>query len=284
MTDDFGALTGVVTTPTGHDRVRTEAVLDDRWRIVYAQGGAVMAATLEGALAAVPRDDLRLASAATTFHRPVGCGPVVLDALVLRASRSGAQVAVELRAPGEEAASPAVTTTAVLAAEQPGWPDLVGTRMPAALADDPDPTHDRLGVFDPGGANVFPFFDETEWRVAPADSLPPLTWRGWFRFTGTPARNGGTPWPAPLLAVPADALGCSVVPDVRRDDAPVFALSLQMSLHVLGPAVGNWLALESRGLHVADGIATGLTTLWDAAGGPVAVSTQTALLRAMPSS
>lgn len=280
MTDDHGALIGAVVSSTGDGAIRLEGTLDDRWRIVHAQGGGVMAATLEGALAAVPRPDLLLVSASTTFHRPVRCGPVVLDATVLRSSRSGAQVTVELRAPGEETSGPAVTTTAVFAAQQVGWPDLVGTRMPAALAEDPDPTHRRLGVFDPEGASAFPFFDETEWRVAPGPTGA-LAWWGWFRFARPPAVDGGV-WPAPLLAVPADALGCSVVPNVRNDDAPVFALSLQMSLHVLGPCAGRWLGLESRGLHVADGIATGLTTLWDEAGAPVAVSTQSALLRAMP--
>ena len=276
------ALTGVNATRTGPGSVKVVARLDDRWRIVYAQGGAVMAATLEGALAAVARDDLQLVSAATTFHRPLACGPVALDVTVLRSSRSSAQVMVELRTLGTDEVGAAATTTAVLAIEQPGWPDLVGAPRPSVLAGRPDPNGRRLGVFDPDGASLAPFFDQTEWRDAPAVSAAGLVWHGWCRFARPPAPGG--PWATALLAVPADALGCSVVPSVRKDDAPVFALSMQMSLHVLGTATGGWLGVESRGLHVAAGIATGLTTLWDEDGAPEAVSTQTALLREMPSS
>lgn len=274
------ALVDADVSTTAPGSVRIEARLTDRWRIVYAQGGAVMAATLEGARAAVARDDLQLVSAVTTFHQPVPCDQVVVEAVVLRASRSSAQVRVELRsADGDDA--PAATTTAVLAAEQPGWPDLADAPFPQALAAGPDARGRRLGVLGPDGTNLVPFFDATQWQEVQAASPTNLEWHGWFRFAEPPAVEGA-PWPSPLLAVPADALGCSVVPGVRVDDAAVFALSLQMSLHVLGPALSGWVGLESRGLHVGGGIATGLTTLWDEAGAPVAVSTQTALLRAMP--
>jgi len=272
-------LTGPVVTRTGERSVRIEAVLDDRWQIVYAQGGAVMAATLEGALAAVRREDLALVSASTTFHRPVACGPVLLEAMILRSSRSSAQVTVELRSPGSDA-GPAATTTAVLAAAQPGWSDLVGAPIPVDLLGRPEPDHRRLTA--PGAdGDPFRFFEETEWRVVPEDTVPDLECRGWFRFT-SPSGSAGEPWSAPVFAIPADALGCSVVPRVRLDDSPVFALSMQMSVHILGPAAGDWLALQSQCLHVGAGVATGLTLLWDRFGTPVAASTQTALLRAMP--
>ena len=186
---------------------------------------------------------------------------------------------VELRSADEDTA-PSATTTAVLAAEQPGWPDLSNAPVPAVLTSGPDLRGRRLGVPGTEGSNVVPFFDETQWQEVVADPPVPLEWHGWFRFARPPSPDRG-PWPAPLLAVPADALGCSVVPSVRLADAPVFALSLQMSLHVLGVARGEWLALRSRGLHVAGGVATGLTSLWDEDGNPVAVSTQSALLRAM---
>lgn len=275
------ALVDVITTSAGEGASRVEATLADRWRIVYAQGGAVMAATLETALAAVRRDELALVSAVTTFHQPVRCDRVILDAIVLRSSRSSAQVRVELRPAVGDEAGPAATTTAVLAAEQPGWPDLSDAPVPPVLATGLDLSGRRLAVPGLRGINQVPFFDETQWQEVTTDPLVELEWHGWFRFARPPAHLGRS-WPSPLLAVPADALGCSVVPSVRLADRPVFALSLQMSLHVLGPARSEWLALRSRGLHVVGGIATGLTSLWDEAGVPVAVSTQSALLRAMP--
>lgn len=258
-------LTGSRVRPLADGSTRIEAVLEDRWRIVYAQGGAVMAATIEGAMAAeglADRAGLGLVSASTTFHQPVPCGPVVLDATPVRISRSSAQVQVTITAAGdgaERSVGPGATTTVVLAAEQPGWPDLTAAPRPPALAGRPGEALRRLGALGADGVNTFPFFDETEWREAPAGAAEPLVWHGWCRRASSgPGSVEAAPWSAPRLAVPADALGCSVVPSVRVADAAVFAISMQMSLHVLGPAVGPWLGLESRGLHVAAGIATGL--------------------------
>lgn len=277
-------LTEVARSSTEDGALRLDGVVDERWRIVQAHGGAAMAAMLEAAVAAVDgtgREDLTLVSAATTFSRSLSCGPVAMIARPLRFSRSGAQVSVAWRDPdGGAGAGPAAVTTAVFARPDPGWPEVVGAPWPPALSVGPAPDHVRLGSLDSGDERDFAFFRTTEWRAVPEDPVAPTACRVWFRFDPAAVPVDGV-WPTALLAVPADALGCAAVPAVAEPGASVFALSLQITLAVLAPVTGEWLGIDSRCLHAAEGLATGTATLWDRERRPVAAVTQTALLRTM---
>jgi hypothetical protein len=277
-------LTEVSSTTAPDGSLRLDGIVDDRWQIVHAQGGAAMAAMLEAAgavIAEAGRDDLVLAGAATTFSRPLPCGSVALLGEALRISRSGAQVSVAWHDPAAGVdAGPAAVTSAVFARPDPAWPAVTGAVWPPALAVGPDPGQRRLGAAESGDTQGFAFFRTTEWRVVPEDAAPPTACRVWFRFDPSAVTLDGV-WPPALLAVPADALGCAAVPAVAGAGAPVFALSLQMILAVLGPVAGPWVGIDSHCLQAADGLTTGTATLWDEGRRPVAAVTQTALLRRM---
>ena len=277
-------ITEVSRTRAADGSLRLDGVVDGRWQIVHAHGGAAMAAMLETAVAVVAeadRDDLALVSAATTFSRPLACGPVTMFGRALRVSRSGAQVSVAWQDPAAGAdAGPAAVTMAVFARPDPGWPTVAGASWPSELMTRPDPGQRRLGSVESGDRRDFAFFRTTEWRVVPEDPAPTTACRVWFRFDPSAVPVDGV-WPPALLAGPANALGCAAVPAVARPGAPVFALSLQMTLAVLAPVTGAWLGIDSQCLHSADGLATGTATLWDEDRRPVAAVTQTALLRAM---
>jgi acyl-coenzyme A thioesterase PaaI-like protein len=258
--------------------VHIDAVIDDAWRISYAHGGVLQAAAIEAAVAAVARDDLDVVSATTTYVRPVSCGPVSAHARVIGGSRSGAVVHVELR---DESSAAGTVTTVAFARRDELWPTLSDAVRPAVLAAGPSASDPRMGSVDDGYPVELPFFRSTDWRRAgPGSTAETLGGCAWFRFE-RPTTPVGREWPSALLAVPADALGFSIVPSVSRPGQVVYALSRQTSLHVFDRPRGEWLGIHSRCIHAAHGLATGVATLWDGDGRPVAAATQTAMLRVM---
>ena len=82
-----------------------------------------------------------------------------------------------------------------------------------------------------------------------------------------------------MLAVPADALGLSVVSEVAETIGQLTAPSLQIGLQLCAPARGHWLGIASRCFDTHGATATGVATLWDAEGALVGYATQTAALR-----
>jgi acyl-coenzyme A thioesterase PaaI-like protein len=242
-----------------------------------------MAATLEAAVDGLDRDDLDLVSATTTFARPVACGDVAADVDVISSSRSGATVHVALANTAAVPPAPGVVTTAAFARRGGDWPRLTTAVRPDVLARAPLPSDPRMGSVDDGYPTELPFFRSTDWRRASTRGAKPrLAACAWFRFAHAMVSRGEQ-WPAALTAIPADALGFSIVSDVSPPGAIVYSLSLQISLHCFAPARGEWLGIESRCLHASEGTATGVATLWNDDGQPVATVTQTALLRVMGS-
>lgn len=261
------------TTPSGavvHGRI------DDAWGIVFAQGGVVMAVMLQAAEMVLDRSDLRLATVAATFCRPVPCGPVTVDVTVLRGGRHGAQVHVELRVDGDDDLSPNAVATVVCATESPGWPAIDGLDVPEFLARRPDDAGPRVGA--PPGRESMAFFRQTEWREATPAPAGTMHRQYWFAFEETPLRADGT-WVPAMLAVPADALGMAAGPPASAVVGAITAPSLQISLQFLRPARGRWLAIDNRCFDNRGSLATGVATLWTADGTLVASATQTTMLR-----
>lgn len=259
--------------------VRVRAVVAEAWGIVFAHGGVVMAVMLRAAELALGRDDLRLSSASATFCRPVPCGPVTMEAKVLRAGRNGAQTQVTLRVDGEVDPAPNAIATVVSTAEAEGWPEITGVDAPDELDDAPEASSVRLGTADTGHAPTG-FFAHTDWRPAARQPADPLRRVAWFSFAEPPLLPDGT-WVRAMLAVPADALGIALT-SVTQAMGPMTAPSLQITVQLFGDARGAWLGLDSRCFHTHGGVAAGVATLWNADGTLVGSATQTAILRTLP--
>lgn len=256
------------------DPARVTTVIDDAWGLIYAQGGVVMAAMLRAAEQVLGRDDLRLAAASATFCRPVHCGVVTIDVDVLRNGRRGAQVQASLRVDSAEG-SPDALATVVFADDAGDAPTLSGLVRPDGLRSVPEGT---ASVGGPGGDDRgLAFLRQTEWRlsdVQPDDETRRLLW---FRFAVPPVRDDGT-WDPAVLVVPGDSLGSATTSAVASDE-PITSVSLQISIQVFAPVRSTWLGIDSVCFHAAGGTVSGLATLWDDAGNPVATVSQTAMFR-----
>lgn len=239
-----------------------------------------MATMLHAAELTLARDELQLTNATATFCRPVPCGPVAIEIDVLRNGRTGAQVHASLRVPGDTDPSPNAVATMVFTADVHGWPERRGLVRPAGLTAPPDAGASRLGT-DADGRPATNFFEETDWRAAASQPEDELHALAWFSFRETPLRPDGT-WVTAMLAVPADALGLSVVSTVAEVMGPLTAPSLQIALQLCAPARGRWLGIDSRCYDTHGATATGVATLWDTDGTLVGYATQTAALRRRP--
>ncbi|MCU0310143.1 MAG: thioesterase family protein [Acidimicrobiales bacterium] len=262
----------VTTTDTG---AHLSARIDDDWGILYVQGGVVMAVMMQAAETVLARDDLRLVTVATTFCRPVPCGPVDLDVTVLRNGRHGAQVHVVLHVTGDPDPSPNAVATVVCAAESPGWPEVAGATMPDAFLRPPDGSMPRIGTEEPGAPMAF--FRKTDWRNA-GETTDPMRHLSWFSFADPHLRPDGT-WVPAMLAVPADALGMAAGPPVTEVMGRLTAPSLQISLQLFVPARGQWLGIDSRCHDNRGSLASGVALVWNSDGSLVASATQTAMFR-----
>jgi acyl-CoA thioesterase len=269
--------------PTGAGPRRVEGEIGEQWGIRFAQGGIVMAGMLRAADLVLGRGDVRLVTATATFCRPVPCGRVHVDVEVLRNGRNGVQLQATLRVVGDDDPAPNAIASLVYTTEASGWPEIRGISRPVELMDPPD---SRSGAprFGAGGADApaSPFFEQTDWRLVAQPAEEPLRRLAWFSFVDGPARREDGSWDPVLLAVPGDALGMAVVGVVSDVMGRLTAPSLQISMQVFAPAVGDWLGIDSRCFDTHGALAAGVTTLWNADGRLVASVSQTAMMRPIP--
>jgi acyl-CoA thioesterase len=284
---DFLTDTALAADPAHPGRFRGE--IPTAWQVFSAFGGVSMAVGLRGIELALGRPDLRPVTTSATFCAPVPCGPVVVDATVLRDGRSAAQGASDLRVPGSEGVAQRMHATFGVDRASPyAFLDARMPTVPPPAECDPPPA--QRPPDDP-----FPkinYHDQTEWRPA----LPTRAWdvevqratkgpaetASWFRLLKEPRLNDGTyDWAA--LLVPADILGPAVGRAVGAYDEvePFFVLSLEIGVRFVARPETDWILQHCRASVAADGYATGDAHLWSEDGALLAIATQTAYLRSL---
>jgi hypothetical protein len=189
------------------------------------------------------------------------------------------QLQASLRVAGDDDPAPNAIASLVYTTEASGWPEMQGISRPVELGDPPDACSvaPRFGAGEED-APASPFFEQTDWRLA-AQPTEPLRRLAWFSFVDGPARREDGSWDPVLLAVPGDALGLAVVGVVSDAMGRLTAPSLQISMQLHAPAVGDWLGIDSRCFDTHGALASGVATLWNADGRLVASVSQTAMMR-----
>ncbi len=265
---------------------RYHGEISDAWRIFFAFGGVSMAVALRGAQEALGRPDLSPLAATATFIAPVPCGPVVVDAEVLRSGKAAAQVVSRLSVPGTE--GEAIHLTATFAAPQPGpafidstYPD---DALPIEGAESPPPQ--------PEGSpfRSINFHHQTDFRMARrGQSMRMEDWEpggparslSWHRLLRSPLLADGTLDPI-SYCVPADMIGPAIFSKLGPpgpDTPPSFVLSLEIGLQVFATTTSSWLLQHAWATVVEDGFAHGHVELWDCDRRLVAAAHQRAHLR-----
>ncbi len=276
-------------TPDPNHPGRFHGEISSAWQIQYAFGGVTMTAALRALQQAIGREDLQLVTANAIFCAPIPCGPIVADVSILRNGRTAAQVACDLRVPGDD-------TIALRAHGVFGKPhdtDLAFVDIPfpddVAMPDDCEPPPER-GADD----SPFPpvnFHRQTDFRSAvPGIKRPwdedfvgggPARFAAWTRLFKEPRLPDGTYDPI-ALGLPADSIGPAIGFGLGPGRTPSMSLSLEIGLRFIQVPTTTpaWILQDMRCWQCGDGYATGPTHLWDTEGNLLAIAQQTAHLRA----
>jgi acyl-CoA thioesterase len=255
---------------------RFGAVLGPGWNLrPLPQGGIVTALALRAMEAELDDSGETLRTLSTVFVGQVTDGPLEIDVEVLRRGRSMSHLRAEVRNPGSARGH---VTTAVFGQRREGFEftDLAPPVVPLP-GDCPsfrDPPPPGWHVFDP-----MPFWERVEGR--PALGLPP--WDDtprtsslqatWYRFDETPWLDDGTVDPHAVIVL-ADTMPGAVGQRLGSNDRPWFGPSIDLTVHLFGPARDEWLLGVNRARHAGDGYASVEMELWSAAQ-LVAYGTQT---------
>jgi hypothetical protein len=285
---DFLADTRLVADPDPDRSGWYLGAIPEAWKVIYAFGGVSMAVALRGIEEEIARPDLDLLTANAVFTTPVRCGPLEVEARVLRSGRTAAQGMSFLRNAGDD--GPAVCATATWGVREADAPiayvDLAfpeGAGRPDDHEPPPPPPEDA----------PFPhinFHDQTDFRPAIGNRWwdPPEMWvdgparfGSWTRLLNAPVLPDGRLDPL-SLCVPADQLGPAIgqMLGPEREDAPnFFTLTLELGIHVLAPTSGPWLLQHTRAPEAGAGYALSIVELWDEREQLVAIAHQRARLR-----
>lgn len=247
---------------------RFTTAISDPWMLRVVPQGGIVAAVAEAAMRAVldePEQQLRTIT--SFFVGKVEAGPVEVDVELLRRGRSMSQVRASVRNPG---AAAGLTATAVYGARRDGF-EFVDVAFPEVEGPDElrgyrDPIPDGVD-FEP--SPPLPFWDQVlECRPAtgraPWDPFEPgpAEIAYWYRFDSPPVGADGALDAAGLL-VAADTMPGAISQRIGWEDRPWFGPSLDLTLHVLGPAAPGWLLVHNRARAAGDGYASVESVLWD---------------------
>ena len=272
--------------PAGDARFTT--TISDSWMLRVVPQGGIAAAIAEAAMRAVlDQPDQVLRTTTAFFVGQVQAGPVDVDVEVLRRGRSMSQLRASVRNPG---AGAGLTATAVYGSTRAGfefvdvaYPEVDG---PEGLRSYRDPIPEGVD-FDP--APPMPFWDEII-ECRPATGRPP--WEPyepgpaeiayWYRLDEPPRTDAGDLDVAGLL-VAADTMPGAVWQRLGPDTPPWFGPSVDLTLHVLGPARADWLLVHNKARVATDGYASVESVLWDpATRTPAAYATQVMFFAFIP--
>jgi acyl-CoA thioesterase len=247
-------------------------VIDEEWVLAFApQGGVVaaLAARTMGAELAHPEQSLRSLSA--VFAGVVHAGPVDIDVTVLRRGRTVSQAVATVRNPGADAG---LTAIAAFGADRRGheFTDLVPPDAPSPdeCPSFRDPWPDDVPP--PDEEWVEPPFWDRILECRPANGHPPWEheWEpttseriSWYRLDEPPVRDDGTLDPLALVVV-ADTMPGAVSEKIGPRSDQWFAPSVDLTMHLFGPARPGWLLGRNQARRATGGYASTDMELWSA--------------------
>lgn len=235
------------------------------WDIMgNADGGYLMAVAARAAADAADRPDP--VSVTAHFMRPVGAGPVSLQAEVLRSGRRFSVVRVTMSA-GEPLLACLGTYGSL---EESGHVDRLESGPP-----DLPPPDDCIPV-EPTETFPPPFMGKVELRLDPEDSVfatgvpsGKLRVRGWFRL------RDDEPLDTMALLMATDAFP----PTIFNADLPIaWTPTLELTAHVRARPRPGWLRCAFTTRFITGGFLEEDGELWDESGRLVAQSRQLALV------
>jgi acyl-CoA thioesterase len=269
------------------DAARFAAQVSEAWMLAAVPQGGIVAAIAARAMGEVLGDATQtLRTITCVFAAQVAAGPVEIEVEVLRQGRSMSQLSATARNPG---AAAGLTAIAAFGAPRRGFeftdlafPDVPG---PEGLRGFRDPLPDGV---DPERFIRRPmvFWDEVV-ECRPATGRPP--WEPfedgpaevayWYRLDDPPEVVPGVLDPLASIVL-CDTMPGAVSQKVGPQDEMWFGPSVDLTVHLLGPASPGWLLAHNRARHAGDGYASVEMALWDprAAGGPALVAYATQMM------
>ncbi len=258
---------------------RYVASLSDRWSYLFPSGGVLMTLALRAIAAELDHPDLRPVGAHATFCSALPAGPVTIEVTVLRRGRRASQARAALRALGAAVLGLEVTATFGVNRELSAF-DVAAPERPGVPWVDACPALEGAEVALPAFYRNFAVrlaHGELWWQNAWTPGEP-MTAR-WFRYRRPQVGADGALDP---LAIPpiADTMASAFHRAVGSHDPPVYAPSLDLTVHFLEPAAPGWLLVVSRCRRARAGYVTGDAEIWTEDGRLVAVCGQTMFVRA----
>jgi len=257
-------------------RGRYSAVLDHGWDVISVpQGGIVASFGLRAAMTELDDPNQPLRTCTTAFAGQVVAGELEIEVRMLRRGRSATQALSEVRNVG---AASGATTLAVFGSSRrgPSFVDLVAPDVPPPLdcRSYRDPPPPGLETWEPS-----PFWERLEGRGAighpPWEVHEPSSsdTASWYRFDDPPRLAGGALDPLAVLTI-ADRMPGAVEERLGHSGDDWFAPSVDLTVHLFGPARTEWLLAYDRARWADDGWASAETTLWDQDANLIAYATQ----------
>lgn len=267
-----GATAWRSTAVAGHGDGRYRATIGDEWVLAMVPQGGVLLAVAARAMAAELGTDQPLRTIHGVFASPVRAGEVEAQVRILRRGRSASQAAVDLGAVG---APPGFSALAVFGGDRPGFAftELVPPEAPPpeglrSFRDPPAPEEDPDGEWNgpwPLWAEVMdgrPVLGHAPWDPAPRGAAEVANW---FRFEHDPLVAPGVLDPLALLVM-ADMMPGAIFERLHPLDERWFAPSVDLTVHLFGPATPGWILVHAKAHHAGDGYASAEMALWDPRG------------------
>lgn len=245
------------------------ATIPDRWMLVVVPQGGIVAALAGQAMASALADPGQsLRTMTTVFAGQVAGGAVEIETQVLRRGRSMSQLTATVRNPGVTAG---LTAVAVFGASRRGFEF---TELPYPEVEGPDGLRSYRDPLPEGVEFEFsrppmPFWEEII-ECRPATGRPP--WEPfeegpaechyWYRLDDPPVLPDGSLDPLAAVVL-CDTMPGAVGQKLGPDAGPWFGPSVDLTIHILGPARPGWLLAHNRARHAGDGYASVEMALWD---------------------
>jgi acyl-CoA thioesterase len=261
--------------------------VSDAWLLVAVPQGGIVAAIAARAMALVLDDPTQtLRTITSVFAGQVAAGPVEVDVQILRQGRSMSQLSATVRSVGAPAGLTAVAAfgaprrgfefTDLSFPEVPPPEGLRGFRDPLPEGVDPERFPGRPMVFWDEVVESRPAIGRAPWE--PFDGGP-AECAYWYRLDDPPVAAPGRLDPLAAIVL-CDTMPGAVSQKLGPQDEMWFGPSVDLTVHLLGPATPGWLLAHNRARHAGDGYASVEMALWDprAPHGPGLVAYATQLM------
>jgi acyl-CoA thioesterase len=260
---------------------RYSALVSGDWAApVHPSGGVTSAVALHAMQTELDLPGQVLRSFSTMFVSTVPSGPMEITVETLRRGRRMSQLRADVRARGGD--GPGHVVTAAFGETREGF------EFGYAQAPEAGPPEGYPGfAVPPQGALSFrpPFFEQVEVRRVRMFASFEVDWEGgraeairWIRYREAPRRADGSIEPLSLIAL-ADTMPPAVAQYLGPGHVFFHAPSVDLSMRLFQPPVGDWILTRTVAHWAGDGYASAEITLWDERRRPVGHASQMMLIR-----